>query len=93
MRYAEEHLLAVLSMLSLCDVIERTASIGLRHERAVDPRHQPCQPFPAPGQRQFLDDAEGRVAGKCPELLERCQCRAGVVYGLRHVLVDRPTPS
>jgi hypothetical protein len=49
-------------MLALGDVIERTAAIGLRDERPVDAGDQPCQPFPASGQRQLLADAEGHMA-------------------------------
>jgi hypothetical protein len=89
MRGADDQVLAVVAMLTLSDVVEGADAVGLRNERAIDPGHQPAQPFPGSSCRELLDDAKGRMARKRPELLQWRQRRALRMYGIGHAVVDR----
>jgi hypothetical protein len=46
LRGAEDQLVAVVTMFALGDVVQRAHPVGLGDERAVDPSHEPSEPFP-----------------------------------------------
>jgi hypothetical protein len=86
---SNDQVLSVVAMLAAGNVVERPGPVAPRDERTIDPSHHPCQPPPRSGCRKLLDHAEGGVARKSPELLQRRERRALLMHRIGHVLVDR----